>query len=296
MKLIEVLNQIPNLDKEILLSAPRIDATQKDVSDYLNEWGVVYEFAEIESAMERLKRLLAYYTKINVMLCNIQESTYPKNLMQMTSPPAVIYYRGDISRLNELKKIAVIGTRNPSQDGKNASYSLGKTLSKKGYGVINGLALGCDTYVLEGCVDAEQAYPIAVMPCGLDEIYPKTNKKLAEKILDKGGCLISEYEPNTAIQKYMYVQRDRIQACLSDGVIMVEAMKKSGTMHTINYAKTYDKHIACYKEKMNIFTGNEYLLKNGIQALESNEDLELFEKKVKGRGFYQTSLFDGGLM
>lgn len=295
MKIIEVLSQIPKLDKAILLSAPKIEATPKEVSDYLNEWGISKEYTAIENAMERQKRLLNYYEKINVMLCNIQDSIYPKKLTEMALPPAVIYYRGDISGLNELKTIAVIGTRNPSPDGKKVSYSLGKVLSQKGYGVINGLALGCDTYALEGCVDSETAYPIAIMPCGLDEIYPKRNKELVEKILDKGGCLISEYEPNTTVQKYMFVQRDRIQACLSDGVIMVEAMEESGTMHTINFAQRYKKYIACYKEKSNDFTGNAYLLEHGVQALENDKDLELFEKKIKNGGFHQVSLFDEAL-
>lgn len=292
MKLIEVLSQIPKLDKEILLSAPKIEATQKDVSDYLNQWGVANEQAGIEKAMDQYERLWNYYARINVRLSNIQDPTYPKKLAEMASPPTVIYYRGDISRLNELKMVAVIGTRQPSPEGEKASYSLGEVLSSKGYGVINGLALGCDSYALEGCLHAEKAYPVAVLPCGLDKIYPKTNKELAERILDKGGCLISEYGPKTPVQRYMYVQRDRIQACLSDGVIMVEAMKKSGTMHTINYAKTYHKHIACYKDKNNIFTGNAFLLENGVQALEKNEDLDLFEKQIKGTGFHQVSLFD----
>lgn len=292
MKLIEVLNQIPKLNKEILISAPKIDATNKDVCDYLKDSGIIFEASDVDTAVERLKRLLEYYSKFGVMSCSIQDEAYSKRLKEITTPPAVIYYLGNITQLNKMKLIAIIGTRKPSGDGAKVSYNLGNVLSKKGYGVVNGLALGCDSYALKGCIDAGVAYPVAVMPCGLDEIYPKRNKELADEILDKGGCLISEYGPNTSVQKHMYVQRDRIQAGLSDGVIMVEAMKDSGTMHTINFAKKYNRYIACYKEKNNTFTGNKYLLDTGTQALENDKDLKLFEKNVNSGGFHQVSLFE----
>ena len=292
MKLIEVLNQIPKLDKEILISAPKIDATNKDVCDYLKDSGIIFETSDVDTAVERLKRLLEYYSKFGVMSCSIQDEAYSKRLKEITTPPAVIYYLGNIAQLNKMKLIALIGTRKPSEDGTKVSYNLGNVLSKKGYGVVNGLALGCDSYALKGCIDAGVAYPVAVMPCGLDEIYPKRNKELADEILDKGGCLISEYGPKTSVQKHMYVQRDRIQAGLSDGVIMVEAMKDSGTMHTINFAKKYNRYIACCKEKNNIFTGNKYLLDIGVQVLENDKDLKLFEKNVNSGGFHQMSLFD----
>lgn len=292
MKLIEILNQIPKIHSDILVTAPKMDATKNDVYDFLKNSGIVMEIKDIEKTMERLKRLLEYYNEIGVKSCSIQDEVYSKKLKELTSAPAVIYYRGNISELNEKKLIAVIGTRKPSKDGEKISYNLGNVLSQKGYGVVNGLALGCDTYALKGCIDAKNTYPVAVMPCGLDEIYPKRNEELADEIIKKGGCLISEYEPNTAIQKYMYIQRDRIQAGLSDGVIMVEAMMDSGTMHTIDYAKQYGRYIACYKEKNNIFTGNAFLLKNGIQALENDEDLKVFENNINNRSFHQVSLFE----
>lgn len=121
---------------------------------------------------------------------------------------------------------------------------------------------------------------------------PKQNQELAEEIVRKGGCLISEYVPKTAVQKYNYVQRDRIQAGLSDGVIMIEAMLDSGTMHTINYAKRFNRYIACYKEKSGIFTGNEQLIKSGTQALTDDESLKIFEKNISTNGYHQTTLFD----
>lgn len=292
MKLIEVLSQIPKLNRDILVSAPHIDATEYDVSCYLKESGMMIETSDIRKAMDTQSRLLEYLNQISVVPCNIQEGNYPQRLKDISTAPAVIYYKGDISLLNKKKMVAIIGTREPSEDGKKISHNLGNVLSEKGYGVVNGLAIGCDTYALQGCLEASQSYPVAVLPCGLDKVYPKQNQELADEIVRKGGCLISEYIPKTAVQKYNYVQRDRIQAGLSDGVIMIEAMLDSGTMHTINYAKRFNRYIAYYKEKSGIFTGNEQLIKSGTQALTDDESLKIFEKNISTNGYHQTTLFD----
>lgn len=292
MKLIEVLNQIPKLDRDILVSAPRIDATEYDVSCYLKESGMVIETSDIRKAMDTQARLLEYLNQISVTPCSIQEDNYPKRLKEISTAPAVIYYKGNVKPLNDTKIVAIIGTREPSEDGKKISHNLGNVLSEKGYGVVNGLAIGCDTYALQGCLDASHSYPVAVLPCGLDKIYPKQNLELADEIVKKGGCLISEYVPKTAVQKYNYVQRDRIQAGLSDGVIMVEAMLDSGTMHTVNYAKKFNRYIACYKEKQGRFSGNQHLIDNGILALEDNESLKVFEENINKKAYHQVTLFD----
>ena len=120
-------------------------------------------------------------------------------------------------------------------------------LAKKGCTVLNGLAIGCDAKALEGAV-AAKGKAVAVMPGGLDEIYPKSNQKLAEQIVAQGGCLISEYPSGTKPQRYMFVQRDRIQAMLSNKVLIVDANKDGGTMHTAEYAVKYERPLGCFME------------------------------------------------
>lgn len=88
------------------------------------------------------------------------------------------------------------------------------------------------------------------------------------------------------IQKYNYVQRDRIQAGLSDGIIMVEAMLDSGTMHTVNYVKRFNRYIACYKEKQRKLSGNRHLIESGVLALEDNESLKVFEENVNKKSYH----------
>lgn len=120
------------------------------------------------------------------------------------------------------------------------------------------------------------------MPCGLDEIIPKANQRLAEEILEKGGCLISEYPPGTKVQKYSYVQRDRLQSGVSNEVVIVEAELKSGTMHTAEFAMKQHKRLACFYYKMlELHSGNRYLEDTRkAQVLKSLEDMDVLIANV----------------
>lgn len=115
---------------------------------------------------------------------------------------------------------------------------------------------------------------IAVMPCGLEQIQPPSNRRLAEQILKTGGCLISEYPIGTKIEKYRYVERDRLQSGISQTVLIVEAMERSGTMHTADFAWKQNKKLVCYYYKMLEFaSGNQYLeTSRRAQILKSMDD------------------------
>ena len=92
---------------------------------------------------------------------------------------------------------------------------------------MNGLALGCDTEALRGALD-NGGRCIVLLPCGLDNIQPKSNRSLADRIVQNGGCLISEYDIGTPLNKYQYVKRDRLQSGICQGVLVVEAEMNSG--------------------------------------------------------------------
>ena len=124
--------------------------------------------------------------------------------------PDYLYYRGDINLLQS-SVVAVIGSREISERGKAISRNITQALCKREKTILNGLALGCDAEVLRKVVEIG-GKGIAVMPCGLDQIYPKTNQELAEEILEKGGCLISEYPVGIKPRKENFVARDRLQA------------------------------------------------------------------------------------
>lgn len=188
--------------------------------------------------------------------------------------PNVLYYRGDIALLQS-SVVAVIGSRDISERGKVISRNISRALCKRNKTVLNGLALGCDAEALEEVVNYG-GKGIAVMPCGLDQIYPKTNQVLAEKILENGGCLVSEYPVGIKPRKENFVARDRLQALFSQLVIVVESQEKSGTWHTVEYARRLKRPVACYMEKEGASSvGNEMLVRsNKAYALRDNEGME----------------------
>lgn len=221
--------------------------------------------------------------------CNKNDECYPKHLREMASAPEVLYYVGDISICNGVV-IAVIGKRNAAQRYLHIARKIGERLAKEGCTVLNGLAIGCDAEALEGAVSVNGKV-VAVMPGGLDEIYPKSNRKLAEKIIENGGCLISEYPNGMKPQKYTFVQRDKIQAMLSNKVFVVDSEKDGGTMHTAEYAIKFSRPLGCFTEKTekDSPSGNQFLIEyNGASAVHDTEDLLKFLKEPE---YQQMTLF-----
>lgn len=178
--------------------------------------------------------------------CNKNDECYPRTLRDIKSAPDILYYVGDISACENVV-IAVVGKRDATERYLKIAKEIGGILAREGFTVLNGLAIGVDACASEGAVEANGKV-VAVMPGGLDEVYPKSNQKLAEKIVKMGGCLISEYPNGTRPQKYTFVQRDRIQAMLSNKVFIVDAEKDGGTMHTADYATKYAKPLGCFVE------------------------------------------------
>ena len=148
--------------------------------------------------------------------CEKNDLCYPKELKKIKDSPPILYYKGDIGILNQQKNIAVIGSRKISENGIILAYNAGKIIGKNGFNVVNGLALGCDAEALKGALAAGGKCAV-VLPCGTNEIYPKSNQWIAEEVLKQGGCLISEYPEGTRPEKYRFVQRDRLQSGMSQG-------------------------------------------------------------------------------
>lgn len=192
-----------------------------------------------------------------------QNELYPKNLAAFSSAPQNIYYMGDISILNN-PSIAVIGKRDVSEKELRVSRDVGQYLASKGYVVVNGLALGCDSAAIEGSLSANGKV-VAVLPCGLDDIHPAQNKNLALRIVENGGCLISEYPNGTKPEKYRYIERDNIQSMISDATCVIATEKNGGTMHTVRYSIKNGKNIVCFWDKVDKNReGNTWLIDSKI--------------------------------
>jgi DNA processing protein len=224
-----------------------------------------------------------------VKSCGKSDVYYPERLKKMDSAPEILYYVGDISACENIV-IAVVGKREATARYLDIAHRTGKMLAQQGCTVLNGLAVGCDAQALEGAVEAKGKV-VAVLPGGLDEVYPKSNQKLAEKIVRSGGCLISEYPNGTRPQKYTFVQRDRMQALLSNKIFVVEAEMGGGTMHTADYAVKYNRPLGCFVEACGKESpsGNQYLVEKGKASAVS--DPESLIKFVGQPEYVQMSLF-----
>ena len=225
--------------------------------------------------------------------CREDEPIYPKDLKTLKDYPRILYYKGNIEILNQQKSVAVIGSRKISESGGKLSYMAGTIVGKKGFNLVNGLALGCDTEALKGAL-AVGGKCVVILPCGINEIYPKSNEKLADKILSQGGCLISEYPEGTRPDKFRFVQRDRLQSGIAQGILVVEALEKSGTMHTVEYARRQKRRLACYYHGLLKYsTGNsklEDLYKANI--IKTNDDLEHYLETLSEEDQYTQLKFD----
>lgn len=229
------------------------------------------------------------------MSCDRMDNKYPNSLKKLTGMPPLLYYKGDIEILNRHKNIAVIGSRKSSLEGRKLAFETGCIVAELGMNIVNGLALGCDAQAFKGALSVGGKC-VAIMPCGLEQIQPKSNYGLAEEILEKGGCLISQYPVGAAVREYQYVERDRLQSGVSQGVLIVEAQAQSGTMHTANFAMKQYRRLACYCHQIvNMASGNKLLEENGkANILRTERDLRTFLKEVSQEEIFEQIVLDFG--
>ncbi len=172
--------------------------------------------------------------------------------------------------------MAVVGTRAYTDYGKRATHDLTTTLGRAGFGIVSGLALGIDSFAHIAAL--ENGVPtVAVLGCGVDDasLYPHQNLKLAHRILEAGGAIISEYEPGTRAQLFTFPQRNRIISGMSKGVLVVEGDIKSGTMITAKAALDQGRDVFAVPGPMyaSKSEGTNYLIQKGAQLVMRAEDI-----------------------
>ena len=192
--------------------------------------------------------------KKGIKLITILDEKFPSKLYTISDPVLYLYYKGNIDLINTLS-VAIIGTRNPNELSKENSYKLSSNLSKQGYTIISGLALGIDAIAHKSCVE-NKGKTIAVLPSSIDNIQPISNRVLSEEIINSNGCLVSEYPIGTVLNKFNYAKRDRIQSALSNVIIVPEANEKSGTMIAVNKSKKEGKPVFQLTTNDNKLIGN----------------------------------------
>ena len=183
---------------------------------------------------EYMKKHIEYIDKNNIDIIGIEDKEYPTLLKNIYDPPICLYIKGDKSILNNIS-ISIIGCREATNYGIKVAKEFAYNISKQKINIISGLAKGIDSAAHLGAVEANEK-TVAVLGNGLDTIYPKENKNLAQKILDSGGAIISEYPLGTFPKKENFPARNRIISGLSNSLLVVEAKEKSGTLITVDFA------------------------------------------------------------
>ena len=221
-----------------------------------------------------------------IKIIKIEDKNYPKLLKEIKDAPEVLYYRGEI-KFDE-NCFAVVGTRRFSPYGKQVALEIAGDLSDAGLTIVSGLAPGIDTFCHQAVVERSKR-TIAVLGTGLDEksIYPKSNLKLARKIIETDGCLISEYPPGTRGTQFTFPQRNRIISGLSLGVLVIEAKEKSGSLITAEWAKKQRRKVFAVPGLIHSLNskGCHYLIKNGAKLVENaNDILQELNLPLKSKG------------
>lgn len=206
---------------------------------------------------------------------SIKDKEYPESLEKIKNPPKVLYYRGSLPRA-EARGFAIVGTRRYSPYGKQVALSVAGDLAESGITIVSGLAPGIDTFCHEAALE-RKGKTIAVLGTGIDEesIYPKSNLRLAKKIIETGGCLISEYPPGTRGTKFTFPKRNRIISGLSIGVLVIEAKEMSGALITANYAFSQGREVFAIPGLIHSLNsrGCHALIKKGAKLVDNVNDI-----------------------
>lgn len=285
------LEEIPNIGRETIKKILSISPTFEphDPSDLISIVKIAKaKFGRIsvpglEVAKEgwnKAHEILELSQQNNIQIISRESPHYPKYLLRIPDPPALLHVKGNIDALNK-DCIAIVGTREPTEYGIAAAKKLGELFAKEGYVIVSGLAEGIDAAAHRGALDVN-GITVAVLAHGLDTIYPSKNKELADAILKNNGALVSEYPWGTKANRSYFIARDRIQSGLSLGVFVVETGIKGGTMYTVEFCKKQNRVLIVLQHSAE---GNAKLIsdKQADMVFENENDIELVKNKMKNK-------------
>ncbi len=218
-------------------------------------------------------KYLAELHKKEIIALNLSSFNYPTLLKEIPDPPFFIFCRGNTELLNK-HSLAIVGTRRISDYGKQVISRLLPELVANELVIVSGLAYGVDAYTHQITLQ-EKGQCLAVLGSPIDQIYPRGNNNLAQKILQSSGLIISENAPGTAIQKFHFPMRNRVISGLSLGTLVVEAPNKSGALITATCAVEQNRELFVVPGSIfnPLVEGNNNLIKKGAQPITESSDI-----------------------
>ena len=208
-------------------------------------------------------------------IIKLKQDQIPKPLLEIPQPPKILYLRGKLPS-KDLTYLAVVGSRKFTSYGKDICQKLIHGLRGYPIVIVSGLALGIDSIAHQAALDSD-LITLSFPGSGLDNsvLHPRTNIKLAQEIIDKGGCLLSELEPNWKATLYSFPQRNRLMAGISKAVLIIEAEEKSGTLITARMALDYNRDVLVVPGSALSANskGTNNLIRQGATPITSSEEL-----------------------
>ena len=198
---------------------------------------------------------------------------YPDSLRHIPSPPRALFVKGRLPG-SDCPAVAVVGSRRDTRYGRAQAKRIARELAQNGVVIVSGLARGIDTAAHEGALEGG-GITVAVLGNGLPGIYPPENRDLADRIVASGGAVVSEYAPGAKPLGYHFPIRNRIISGLSDAVLLIEAMRRSGTASTVHHALSQGREIFALPGNVDA-PGSELplqLLKEGAGLCTCGEDI-----------------------
>jgi DNA processing protein len=238
-------------NRQILTLKTRLGRMPENTEQWnqIIEMGIIEQkvtIPEITRAFSEAQRIIDESLEQEIGIITLFDEGFPEPLTSFKRKglydiPLTLYYKGNIRNVSRMEAIAIIGTRNPTADGLKMGEYYGKYFASQGFNIVSGLALGCDTAAHKGALSAK-GITTAFVGHGLDSIHPPVNKYLAERIIASNGAIVSEYPIGTPVCFQNLVDRNRLQAGLSDAVILIQSDdKKGGSMHAVNIANENHK-------------------------------------------------------
>jgi DNA processing protein len=224
-----------------------------------------------EEAARELERVREMGADVLVL----DDGTYPALLREIADPPLTLYVRGNWTTCFDSPCIAIVGSRRCSTYGQNVATMLARDLASRGVCIVSGLARGIDAAAHRGALEAG-GKTVAVLGTGVDEVYPRDHKRLADEILAKGGAIVSQFPLGTPPIPENFPYRNRIISGLSLGVVLVEAAENSGSLITARLAMEQNREVFAVPGNVtsrNSF-GTNYLIKGaGAKLVQQWQDV-----------------------
>ena len=208
---------------------------------------------------------------MQISTINSQSHHYPDLLREISSPPSPLFIKGKLP--TDVATVAIVGSRKPTEYGLQVTYQLAYELARAGVVIVSGLAFGIDKIAHEAALEAG-GITIAVLPGGLDQVYPRAHHSLANLILER-GALVSEYPVSSEAFKQNFIARNRIIAGLSLAVVVTEAAAGSGALFTANFALESNRQVLAVPGNITspLSAGTNNLIKSGAVPVTSSSDV-----------------------